>query len=137
VSAVLLDTGPLVAYCSAQDANHEWARTQIAALRPPLVTCEAVLVEAFHLLGHHGDGADLIWQFMRRGIIRIAFDLESDFESVATLMSRYGDQPMDLADACLVRMSELSRDCRVLTTDGDFKFYRRFGRQIIPLLAPF
>ena len=54
--------------------------------------------------------------------MRIAFDLETEFESVAVLMRRYADVPMDLADACLVRMSELNRDCRIMTLDGDFKF---------------
>jgi len=66
----------------------------------------------------------------------VAFRLEPESESVAALMRRYADLPMSLADACLVRMSELNRDCRVLTTDSDFKLYRRFGRQVIPLLCP-
>ena len=51
-------------------------------------------------------------------------------------MHRYADVPMALADACLVRMSELHRDCRILTLDADFKFYRRFNRQVIPLICP-
>ena len=46
------------------------------------------------------------------------------------------NMPMDLADACLVRMTELHRDCCVLTTDADFKIYRRFSRQVIPCLFP-
>jgi hypothetical protein len=49
----------------------------------------------------------------------------------------YHDQEMQLADACLVRMSELKRDCRVFTLDRrDFRVYRRFDRQVIPLVAP-
>jgi uncharacterized protein len=49
----------------------------------------------------------------------------------------YRDQEMQLADACLVRMSELKRDCRVLTIDkGEFQIYRRFERQLIPIIAP-
>jgi hypothetical protein len=44
---------------------------------------------------------------------------------------------MDLADACIVRMSELERDCRVITVDRrDFSVYRRNGRDLIPLVAP-
>ena len=44
---------------------------------------------------------------------------------------------MQLADACLVRMSELKRDCRVFTLDKtEFQVYRRFERQVIPLVAP-
>jgi len=52
-------------------------------------------------------------------------------------MEKYGDQEMQLADACLVRMSELQRDCRLFTLDQkDFRVYRRFERQVIPLIAP-
>ena len=43
---------------------------------------------------------------------------------------------MALADACLVRMTELHRDTAVLTPDGDFRIYRRNRRQVIPLIAP-
>jgi predicted nucleic acid-binding protein len=53
------------------------------------------------------------------------------------LMLKYQDQPMDLADASLVRMSELETDCEVFTVDrNDFQVYRRFGRQEIPIIAP-
>jgi len=51
-------------------------------------------------------------------------------------MQRYSRVPMDLADACLVRLSEQHRDCQLITTDSDFRFYRRFGRQVIPLVFP-
>ena len=80
--------------------------------------------------------AELLWAFLRRGALRIAFDLKTEFESVAVLMKRYADVPMELADACLVRMSELRRECRIWTLDRDFEIYRRFGRQVIPLICP-
>jgi len=137
MSVVLLDTGPLVAYCRANEVAHEWAVGQLDSLKPPLLTCEPVITEAVYLLAAHGRRADLVWEFMRAGMLKVAFSLESDFEAVATLLRRYVDLPMDLADACLVRMSEQHRDCRVLTTDADFRIYRRFGRQVIPLISPF
>ena len=52
------------------------------------------------------------------------------------LMRRYGDSPMSLADACLVRLSELHSDCQVFTLDAHFRRDRRHGRHVIPLLAP-
>lgn len=52
------------------------------------------------------------------------------------LLKKYRDVPMDFADACLVRMTELSADCLVWTTDSDFAVYRRHGRKTIPLLIP-
>jgi predicted nucleic acid-binding protein len=53
------------------------------------------------------------------------------------LLKKYADRQMDLADACIVRMSELTRDCRVITLDrNDFEVYRRNGRDVIPLIVP-
>jgi len=51
-------------------------------------------------------------------------------------MDKYADLPMSLADACLVRMSETLPDPMVVTTDADFKIYRRHNRQMIPCLRP-
>jgi hypothetical protein len=53
------------------------------------------------------------------------------------LLRKYTDQSISLADACLVRMAELIERCQVFTTDRDFLVYRRKGRHLIPLLAPF
>jgi len=136
MSAVLLDTGPLFAYLSEADADHAWAVTQFAATAGPFITCEPVLTEAMFLISRRGGDLEGIWSFLRRGMIKIELRLDAEFESVAALMRRYSDVPMDLADGCLVRLSELINDCRLLTTDSDFKFYRRFGRQVIPLISP-
>ncbi len=43
---------------------------------------------------------------------------------------------MSVADATLVRLSELHRDCRVFTLDDDFRIYRRHGNKVIPVLIP-
>ncbi len=51
-------------------------------------------------------------------------------------MRRYANVPMSLADACLVRMSELAAGCVLFTLDGDFRIYRRHRRQKIPLVIP-
>ena len=64
------------------------------------------------------------------------FALEEEVTTVAASVERYADVPMSLADACLVRMSELRTDSRVFTLDDDFRLYRRNGRQTIPLITP-
>ena len=136
MSAVLLDTGPLVAYLNSDDQHHDWAVIQFSALTQPVLTCEAVWAEAAFLLLKRGQRAETLWTVMRNEVAQFAFDLGSDYESVASLMNRYADAPMSLADGCLVRMSELYRDCHVFTIERHFKFYRRFGRQVIPLITP-
>lgn len=138
MTAWLLDTGPLVAFFDRSDADHEWAKEQWAQAPVPMLTCEAVLAEAAYLLREHAGlpGNKLLALFERK-IIAAPFRLEDHSDPVAHLMEKYDDQEMQLADACLVRMSELHRDCRVFTLDKqEFQVYRRFERQVIPLVAP-
>jgi predicted nucleic acid-binding protein len=74
---------------------------------------------------------------LRMGDLEISFDLASNSVEVLALAKKYRDQKMDLADACVVRMSELFPDSVVFTVDRtDFLVYRRHGRQAIPCLFP-
>lgn len=134
----LLDTGPLVAFFDRSDRHHEWAKEQWTRAPLPLLSCEAVMAEAAYLLETHaGLNPAKILALVERNIISLPFSLEQNAAPVARLLEGYRDQEMQLADACLVRMSELKRDCRVLTIDkGEFQIYRRFERQLIPIIAP-
>ena len=131
---VLVDAGFLVALLSRRDSHHQWAVTQAPGHAPPWRTCEAVLSEAFHLLGARG--APALSALLRRRALIAAFDLDNDVESVLRLLQKYANVPMSLADACLVRMSETLPEPIILTTDSDFRIYRRHSRQMVPCLMP-
>lgn len=131
---VLVDAGFLVALLSRRDSHHRWAVMQAPGHAPPWRTCEAVLSEAFHLLGAHG--APGLSALLRRRALIADFELDSDVESVLKLLYKYADVPMSLADACLVRMSETLPEPIILTTDSDFRIYRRHSRQMVPCLMP-
>ena len=131
----MIDSGPLVAFYSRRDQHHAWAFAQLDALRPPLLTCEPVLAEACFLLQRGAGRAAMIMRAVREGVIQI-LNIETEAASLEVLMERYSDVPMSLADACLVRLSELHSDCRVLTLDSHFTRYRRHGRHVIPVLMP-
>ena len=131
---VLVDAGFLVALLSRRDVHHAWAVMQAPRHAPPWRTCEAVLSEAFHLLGARG--APGLGALLRRRALLAAFDLDNDVESVLKLLNKYANIPMSLADACLVRMTEMLPDPIVLTTDSDFRIYRRHSRQIVPCAMP-
>jgi predicted nucleic acid-binding protein len=81
--------------------------------------------------------AETFLQLLERGAVRTDFSVEENRADVLNLLRKYADQPMSLADACLVRMAELNDHCQIFTTDRDFLVYRRKGRGVIPLLAPF
>lgn len=134
---VLLDTGPLVAYLNRNDQHHEWAVERWKALSDPLWTCEAVLSEAVFLLQADESDAEPVLRLLERDIVVLEFTMQDHRADVARLLRKYADQRMSLADACLVRMSEVTDPCQVFTTDTDFRVYRRRGRHVIPLLAPF
>ncbi len=132
--SLIVDAGFVVALLSRRDSNHDWAAAQSGLYAPPWSTCEAVLSEAFHLLGRAG--APGVSALLRRRAAVVAFDLGADVDSVLRLMQKYSDVPMSLADACLVRMTETLSDPLILTTDTDFRVYRRHGRQVVPCLLP-
>ncbi len=133
----IVDAGPLVAFFNQSDTHHNWAVAQFARLKPPLLTCEAVLSETCFLLISRELNPTLPLDFVARGAMRVEFSLAAEIEPVRRLMRRYRDTGVSFADACLVRMSEIYPDCTVLTIDRDFLIYRRDGRRTIPLLAPF
>ncbi len=136
---VLVDTGPIVALLDRRDLHHQWAKSQIANLHEPLLTCEAVLSEVFFLVSRLRGGTATLVALLREELVRVAVDFSYHAHSVEILrhLERYSNVPMSFADACLVRMSEVERDCFVFTTDRDFLTYRRNRRQAIPLISPF
>jgi uncharacterized protein len=132
--SVFVDAGFIVALLSRRDTHHHWAATQASAFPPPWFTCEAVLSEAYHLLGDRRVSS--IGQLLRRRALAVAFELGSHLEPVTKLIEKYSNVPMSLADACLVRMTETVADPLLLTTDQDFRVYRRHSRQVIPCAMP-
>ena len=131
---ILVDAGFVVALLSRRDAQHQWAVNQAPELPPPWSTCEAVLSEAYHLLGERG--APSLSAMLHRRALVISFELSKNVEPVTKLIEKYSDVPLSLADACLVRMTETLADPVILTTDEDFRVYRRHSRQVVPCVTP-
>lgn len=132
--SVLVDAGFLVAMLSRRDSYHKWAAQEASKNPTPWYTCEAVLSEAYYLLGERGIPG-LNAMLSRRAVIA-KFDLDENVEAVIAFLQKYANVPMRFADACLVRMSETMADPLVLTTDSDFHVYRRHSRQVVPVSCP-
>lgn len=133
---VLLDTGPLVAFLNKRDNLHEWSVAQWNLISPPMLTCEAVISESCFLLTSAGGNSDSVMQLIQRNIVTVSFHLADNVDSVRKLLLKYQSLPMSMADACLVRMSELSPNSQLFTLDTDFRIYRKQGRHVIPLISP-
>ncbi len=132
----ILDTGALVGALDKDDQWHAWAAREFAAICQPALTCDAVISEACFLLRTVPQAREKIFLMIERGILRVEAVLPEESPAIRALLSRYGER-MDYADACLVRLSEFHRKHTIVTTDGgDFRVYRRFGRQPLLLRTP-
>lgn len=128
----IADTGFLVAFLSRNDRYHDWAVGVAEQVTEPLLTCEAVLSEtAFHLAS-----CAAALDLLARKLIMLDFGCAVHLSHLGSLARRYADRKADLADLCLIRMSELHPKHSVVTVDGDFRIYRRNKREIIPLICP-
>ena len=129
----IADTGFLVAFANRMDQHHAWAVGVAERVDAPLLTCEAVLAEtAFHLRN-----AQVVLDMVSEGFVRVAVDIPAQLAHLAALAKRYADRDPDLADLCLVRISELYPQYSVITVDeSDFRVYRRNKREAIPIICP-
>ncbi len=130
----VVDAGPIVGYIDRTDQWNKTATTLFKLLPGPLLTCEAVIVECFFLLGQSSQALDGLFGLFSSGVLSIEFSLGKEAANVHLLLQKYRDVPMSLADACLVRMSEIF-DAPVFTFNSDFRIYRRTRRSVIPLIG--
>lgn len=131
---VIADTGPLVALFDQGDAFHSLSRASLGRIKAPLLTSEAVLTEVFFLLAPMRKSREAFENFCLEGGLRVALDAQAHLESLISLLRKYADLPMSLADATVVRLCELNHKAVVWTLDSHFRIYRRLGRRMIPLL---
>jgi predicted nucleic acid-binding protein len=129
----LIDTGAVLALLDRTDPWHGSCAAALRAMQLPLITTAAVLTETFHFLGD-GHQLALAWRFYRSGTVALAPGIEDDLPGIERLMLKYADQPMDFADATLVRLAEREGLTTILTVDRDFAVYRIGGRKAFRVL---
>jgi len=114
----IADTGFLLAFANRNDSHPRWAKSVAQQIETPLLTCEAVLAEtAFHL-----EFVPLVFEMVKLSVIELAFNCAEHLSSLAALAERFGDRKPDLADLCLIRMSEIYPRHVVVTVDeSDFR----------------
>ena len=133
---VIVDTGVLISLIDRFDHHHKWVTEQLKQIMPPLLTCEAVISESWFLLQRVKNGRETLIQLLNQKYVVVQFDLDAELETVLALLNRYQSVPVSLADAELVRMSELYPNSLIFTLDSDFRIYRKNRDRQIPLLIP-
>ncbi len=132
----IADSGILVAFLNKREQWHGWTLEQMNKLSPPFVTCEAVVTECCFLMKGESNGEQDVLGLISDELLKVDFSLQSEVAEIQTLMKKYENVPMSLADACLVRMSEFTKRAKIFTLDSDFWIYRRNGNEEIPLIIP-
>ncbi len=113
--------------------HHGWAVNVAKQVTEPLLTCEPVLAEAAFHLG----SVEVVLTMIFEELLTLSFDCTDHLPQLAALAKRYQDRRPDLADLCLIRMSEIYPKHSVITVDAaDFRIYRRNKREVIPLICP-
>lgn len=136
-SAGLIDTGAIVAIAEVGDAWHFACLQAFRSVALPLFTTEAVLTEAFHLIGRNVHDKERLWRFVRSGGLTLKPMSDSDLPALHSLMAQYADRPMDFADATLVHLAARESISVILTVDhDDFETYRIAGRKRFTILPP-
>lgn len=136
LNKVIVDTGILIAAIDLRDSHHTWVTEQLMQISPPLLTCEAVISETRFLLQRVKNGRETLLQLLTDRHVEIRFDLQLELAAVFALLDRYKSVPVSLADAELVRMSELYSHSCIFTLDSDFQIYRKNRDLPIPLITP-
>ena len=121
---VLLDTSVIVALLVRSERQHATVVEVVSQLDAPLLTCEAVIAEACYLVRDLPGASDAILENVARRVFAVPFRVEQEATAIGGLMKKYRSVPMDLADACLVRLAEIVGTGRILTLDSDFDVYR-------------
>lgn len=132
---LLLDTGALVSLLDRSQTRHRAFVSFFEGWHGPVVSTEAVLTEATHLLGRARRGRQACVEFFLSGGAVLVPATTASLRRCAQLMQQFSDQPMDYADATLVALGEELGTRSVFTTDRkDFSVYRLAGRHAFEIL---
>jgi predicted nucleic acid-binding protein len=134
--SVIVDSGALLALLAERDEHHRWATEQWKFIEPPIQICEAVISETSFLLKREDCDTDPLFAFLENVVFRIGFAAREHLSDIRALMHRYRNLPISFADACMVRMAELSPTAAIFTVDRDFVIYRKHGNRVISTLMP-
>jgi predicted nucleic acid-binding protein len=119
----LIDAGPLIALIRQDDRDHRVCVRALASLPSPVATTWPVVTEAVHVV-ETPRGKDAIFEMLERRSLQLLPLDAGDIPRIRSLIHKYRTQPMDLADATLVRVAERDGLNRIFTLDTDFRVYR-------------
>jgi uncharacterized protein len=135
IERVLIDTGPIVALFSRNDAHHRRCSEALTALTPPLFTCWPVVTEAAWLLRKRPEALQKLFASFGGGLFALLAIDASDLPGIAAIMKQYESSGVQFADAALAHLADRENIRTAFTTDRrDFSIIRLKRNRILKLL---
>ena len=132
---ILIDTGPIVAILDEHDQYHAACTTQAQQLPEFVYTCWPVVTEACYLLRHRPHLVQRLLETMHDGVYELLALSAADIPEIGGTLSKYQDQGIDLADACLVHLANRENITAVFTVDDrHFRLFRNAAGEQLRLL---
>ncbi len=132
---ILVDTGPLVAVLSREDAHHQTCVAALRGMAGPLLSCWPVVTEAAWLLRRSPHAVQQLLGSMDKGFLELLPLAETEAQGIASVMKRYESIRPQLADASLVYLAGRERIETIFTLDRrDFSVYRTARRRPFRIL---
>jgi uncharacterized protein len=119
VSAIIADTGPLVALLNGTDKHHEQCLDFLGRFRGPIIVPAPVLTEVAYLT-ERSAGPEVEAAFLEslaRGDMRLEAVAVPDLDRMAELVRQYSDFPLGTVDAAVVAVAERLGLSRIATLD--------------------
>lgn len=120
----LIDSGPLIALFDKSDFYFKPVVNFLKTYKGELYSSWPVITEVSHMLDFSLQAQLDFYEWISRGAIKLVDLHESSFSEIKRLSHKYGDVPMDLADASLLLISEKLKIESIITLDSDYKIYR-------------
>lgn len=125
----LIDSGPLIALFDHSDRHHQRVLEWLRAYRGELVSSWAVLTEVSHMLDFNLQVQLDFLSWVERGAVKLCDIGQSELLAIRQMMEKYGDLPMDLADASLLYLANREGIHQIISIDNDFDVYRTLKKQ--------
>jgi hypothetical protein len=127
---MLVDTGPLVAILSREDAHHQTCVEALREMAGPLFSCWPVITEAAWLLRRSSRAVQQLLSNMDGGFLQLLPLAGTEAKAIAAVMKKYESIRPQLADAALVYLAGRERIETIFTLDRrDFSIYRTGRRR--------
>jgi predicted nucleic acid-binding protein len=127
----LIDAGPIIALFDGSDRYHQKSISFLEQYEGALWTTWPVITEASHMLDFSTRAQVNLLRWIQRGGLSIYNIKDEHIYRMAELTEKFNDVPMDLADASLIVVSELTGYKEIASIDSDFYVFRDIRNQYL------